>query len=483
MNTLYASLQIVQKQPLRVSLFGDFPSSSSTSRGLCTIFAPSSSNVLSINDDSGAKRFSHTTFRPTSLSADDNVGPPTKKPRLDEAASIEAKWESAVQSMEKASTLEQDGLPALLSSYATTGGSFYDSLDDSDSDTSDLRQPLRKPTTPAQRTSNPTGSARKVKPQNSKANLKGNMSESTTRAYSPCPPDPTLQIPGEPVLALAPRTGGSYWPAQILKHVPDRKEKYMVKFLDDEEHVIARDRFWTSEEEGFVRCTLGVWESAVKTTDDPESEDEGGEFGADDDPNTRGSDDATSALPPPPPAEDFEDLSVRAQLAYVKPILRAILNKEYVPAREKHEAFMRGGSARVALLKSAGVRGGMDARFVKAVQKAICAWVLGDSGLKPERLDTGDNVPEEGATAKVFALEVVPAETLPRDSIEDDKMEGIEGMVAPEDAQTDKDDGARIGALLLSTPDKHVEGAQDSEMADDRQEQVTCIPVILANLT
>ena len=41
--------------------------------------------------------------------------------------------------MDRASTLKEDGLPALLSSYATTDGNFYDSLDDSDPNTSNLR--------------------------------------------------------------------------------------------------------------------------------------------------------------------------------------------------------------------------------------------------------------------------------------------------------------------------------------------------------
>ncbi|KAF8550465.1 hypothetical protein OG21DRAFT_1419643 [Imleria badia] len=417
-------------------MFGDFPSSSSTNKGLYTIFSPSSSNVQSINDDSGAKRFSRATFRPTSLSPDDDGGPPTKKPRLDDIASFQARWESAVQSMDKASTLEKDGLPALLSTYATTGGS------------SASKKSLME-------------STRKLKPQRSRANLNSDAHKSTPRAWSPCPPDPTLQIPGELVLALAPKTGGAYWPGQILQHVEGRKEKYKVKFLDDEEHIITRDRFWTSEEEGFVRCTLGEWESAIKTTDDVESDDEGDEFGADD-PNVQDLDE--SALPPPPPAGDFQDLSVRAQLAYVKPVLRAILNKEYAPTRAMHEAFMRGGSGRLSLLKSAGVRGGMDARFVKAVQKAICKWVLGDTGMKPEKLNIGTGSSED-STVKITSPGAVPAEILPPDSMQDDKMEGIEGAVVPEDVHTAN------GALPLTTPDKQVELAQVTEMAVDGHEQ------------
>ena len=99
---------------------------------------------------------------------------------------------------------------------------------------------------------------------------------------------------------------------QIILHVPDHEEKYRVKFLDEEEYVITRDTFWTSEEDGFVRCALGEWGSAIKITDDAESGDGAGA----NDTSAQGFD--NSALPPPPPADKFAGLSVRAQLAYAK---------------------------------------------------------------------------------------------------------------------------------------------------------------------
>ncbi|KAF9218185.1 hypothetical protein BS17DRAFT_770859 [Gyrodon lividus] len=485
---LWWPAQIVQKQPLRGSLFGDFPSSSSSTRGLCTILVPSPANIQSIYDDTGSKRFTCTTFRiPSSSPADGLISsPPKKKQRLDPSVStsLEDRWKSAVQSMEKASTLERDGLPALISSYASAGASFYDSLDDSDPDTSDFRQSLRKPTKSTGVVSNTpksTESPRMLKSQRLKANLKssnlkGDTTASTTRDWSLCPPDPTLQIPGELVLAQAPKTGASYWPAQLIEHVPGRKERYKVKFLDDEKYVIGRDRFWTSEEEGFVCCTLGQWESAVKTIDDSESGDEGADYDDDD------SGDVKDPPPPPPPAEDFEDLSVRAQLAYVKPILQAILNKEYVPAREKHEGFMKGGSARAALLKAAGVRGGMDARFVKAMQRAICQWVLGEDGGRSVRMDAEDvavdagreaantNTVMDGATLKVDPSESAPVESLGEKSMENGMMEGIGGGVGSETTQADSQDGAINESLHPITPLSEI-GMEDYEMAVDKPEQ------------
>ncbi|KAI6162568.1 hypothetical protein EDD17DRAFT_1576081 [Pisolithus thermaeus] len=144
-------------------------------------------------------------------------------------------------------------------------------------------------------------------------------------------------------------------------------------FLDDKIHTVSRSKFWTSEERGFVTCTLGKWESSIKITDDLDSEDDSEAS------EGEGQGDAKGVTSGPPPPTEFDDLSVNAQLAYVKPVLRAVLGKGYAPAIAKHNAFMKGGPARAALLKDAGVRGGLDVRFIKAVQRAICKWVLGDS--------------------------------------------------------------------------------------------------------
>ncbi|KAL4068125.1 hypothetical protein J3A83DRAFT_4096706 [Scleroderma citrinum] len=404
------------KEPIRVSLFGDFPSDSSTLRRTCTIAKPSPGNILSINDECGTRRFDRSIFRIRST-ADDLVDltspPPQKKQRLDNETSLDDRWEEAVSSMEKASALEREGLPAVISSYANGNGSFSDSLDDPDPDTSTLRKSAA----------------------HSKASLKVTYAP-TPRSRSVCPPDPTIQIPGELVLAQAPGTGSYYWPGKILSHRPDTYEKYMVQFLDDKVYCVSRGKFWTSEEKGFVTCLLGEWESAVKTTDDPESEDEGevnGNAGQDDLDNV-------PREPPPPPGE-FDALSVHAQLAYVKPVLRAILEKRYAPALMKHEAFMKGGSARAALLKTAGVRGGLDARFIKVVQRAICKWMIGDSD-RPVRyvLDTNGDTIISGSTADAVNPPM-PPEAVNKEPSEDVKMDGIEEIVPSGDGQPEGAEG------------------------------------------
>jgi hypothetical protein len=196
----------------------------------------------------------------------------------------------------------------------------------------------------------------------------------TERAWSPPPPDPMLQIPGELVLAQALRTrSNKYWPAQLISYVPPTKpggkERYRAKFLDEQEYNLTRDKFWTSEEEGFVKCDLGEFESAVQDTEAPDSEEE---------PEDRKRSPSPNLTDPPPGAGAFADLSIHAQLAYVKPVLSAILQGKYTPASKSHEAFMRGGAARSSLMKRAAVRGGLDPNEVKQSQKLIARWALGE---------------------------------------------------------------------------------------------------------
>ncbi|KAI6124792.1 hypothetical protein EDD16DRAFT_1474906 [Pisolithus croceorrhizus] len=378
---------------------------------MCTISSPSPSNILSVNDASGKRRFDRLTFRVASGAGGLMSPPPTKKQRFEGGTSLEDRWEAAVSSMEKATALEREGLPAIISSYASGNGSFYDSLDDSDLD--------------------------KLRSQRSAGNLKISYSQ-TPKSYSPCPPDPTLQIPGELVLAQAPGST-SYWPGKILEHHPDRSEKYRVMFLDDKIHTVSRGKFWTSEERGFVTCILGKWESTIKITDDLDSEDDGEAS------EGEGQGDAKGVTSGPPPPTEFDGLSVNAQLAYVKPVLRAVLGKGYAPAIAKHNAFMKGGPARAALLKDAGVRGGLDVRFIKAVQRAICKWVLGDSVKRIKRTVDLDVSMENGQGTADPVDPVVPSEPVNKGDSENETIEGVGDSNPPSDSRVTEE------ASLVST--------------------------------
>lgn len=462
--------QIIAKEPLRVSLFGDFPSSSSTLRRTCTIMTPSPANILSINDETGTRRFNRSIFHISSI-MDDTIdltsSPPQKKQRLDNGASIGDRWEEAVASMEKASALEREGLPALIFSYANGNGNFYDSLDESDHDTSHLRTSTTVPqTVPKAKPLSRTKSVGKLKSQRSKANLKETHTP-MPRSHSVCPPDPTIQIPGELVLAQAPGTGSHYWPGKILKHLPDKYEKYQVQFLDDEIYSVSRSKFWTSEEEGFVTCSLGKWESSVRTTDDPESEDEGEANGD----RGRDGDDDIPREPPPQP-DEFREQSVHAQLAYVKPVLRAILEKKYAPTMTKHEAFMKGGSARAALLKAAGVRGGLDVRFIKAIQRAICKWVIGDSSEQVRYMPDANGDAKASEDAADAANPSVPPEPANQVPSEGEKMEGIEEAVPSGDRQPEGvESDPQVSASKVGGSKEEVPVTSHSPMVVDQPKQ------------
>ncbi|KAG1782368.1 hypothetical protein EV702DRAFT_960970 [Suillus placidus] len=333
-----ANGQVVQKQPLRVTLFGDL----TLSREPSTIPSPSENNIQPIHNISGEKRFSRATFQVLSLTTSGSSNPsPPKKTKTDTCE----KWEAAVKAMEDADGLKRDGMPEMISAY--TGGTFSSEEDDVE----DLRSTKK-----------------------AKASPRAEFEAPTARAWSPPPPDPTLQIPGELVLAQALRTrSNKYWPAQLIAYVPPTKpggkERYRAKFLDEQEYNLTRDKFWTSEEEGFVMCDLGEFESAVQDTETPDSEDE---------PEDSKRSSSPKMTDPPPGADAFADLSMHAQLAYVKPVLNAILQGKYTPASKSHEAFMRGGAARSSLMKRAAVRGGLDPNEVKQSQKLIARWALGE---------------------------------------------------------------------------------------------------------
>ena len=83
------------------------------------------------------------------------------------------------------------------------------------------------------------------------------------------------------------------------------------------------------------------------------------------------------AMPPPPNPDDFCELPIREQFAYAKPVIKAVLNETYHPARERHQAFMQGGSSRIRLLKTATGKGDLSAREVSQLGRVLQFWALG----------------------------------------------------------------------------------------------------------
>ncbi|KIK13854.1 hypothetical protein PISMIDRAFT_371491 [Pisolithus microcarpus 441] len=249
-------------------------------------------------------------------------------------------------------------------------------------------------------------------------------------------------------------------------------------FLDDKIHTVSRSKLWTSEERGFVTCMLGQWESAVKVTDDDLDSEDDSEAS-----EGEGQGDAEGVTSGPPPPTEFDGLSVNAQLAYVKPVLRAVLGKGYAPAIAKHNAFMKGGPARAALLKEAGVRGGLDVRFIKAVQRAICKWVLGDSAKRIKEPVDPDVSMENGEGATDPADPVVRKEPVIKGDSENWKIEGVGDSNPPSDSQvaeeapqaSTSEDGSREGASEKTDTCMVVDGDGQTSNAPPNEASVVAV--------
>ncbi|KZP10877.1 hypothetical protein FIBSPDRAFT_1051088 [Athelia psychrophila] len=181
--------------------------------------------------------------------------------------------------------------------------------------------------------------------------------------------DGFLTIPGQGVLSKETENAKYYWPAQILKYLPPKKPgkkgHYLVKFLDRTEKKVPRGWFYDDTQDEFATCQLGDFVS-----ENPEVEaDTEHDLQLDRGPSP-------TPLDPPPSTEDFERLTIREELAYVKPILSAILMNSYVPARERHNGYLKGGKARSTLAASAGARGTISVREVEALDGYIRRWAV-----------------------------------------------------------------------------------------------------------
>jgi hypothetical protein len=100
---------------------------------------------------------------------------------------------------------------------------------------------------------------------------------------------------------------------------------------------------------------------------------------------------------PSPPAvlplpTAFCDLTMREQFAYTKPILTAILNCKYPPAKKKHDDFIKGGAARKAVTDGAGARGVIVPEDVDTLQEHLLWWALRDER-RAKKVDDEDVPP------------------------------------------------------------------------------------------
>jgi hypothetical protein len=203
------------------------------------IKTPSVENVLSKLDMIGRPRFNKPTFvSGSSVVSNASMASPRKKLKRDRG-DIEKRWEAAVLDM------VQDGEEQAGSDHLPDIGEAFNYHFDATSSMTTITAPIGVPT--------------------NKGKGKGKRKrtcESDDEGFWESPPaDGGLDIPGELVLGRDKASKiSAYWPAKIKAYVPPTKHteqgKYTVIWLDGSEQNIPRDWFYTTDEDGFARCTV-----------------------------------------------------------------------------------------------------------------------------------------------------------------------------------------------------------------------------------
>ncbi|KAJ7777723.1 hypothetical protein B0H14DRAFT_3508055 [Mycena olivaceomarginata] len=163
----------------------------------------------------------------------------------------------------------------------------------------------------------------------------------TPELWTPPDADPTLEIPGEKILAREKNTSKVYWPAQIKEYIrpkgPSKPPLYEIEWMDTLRVKITRNLFYTFEKDGFRTCVLRNFESSfdevVNDTDN----------GPVDVRHNRPCGASPEPVDPPLTGHVFTELGIHEQFVYTKPVLQAILRDEYAPAQEVHRQFVSGG--------------------------------------------------------------------------------------------------------------------------------------------
>ncbi|KAG5338800.1 hypothetical protein C0989_006184 [Termitomyces sp. Mn162] len=346
------------------------------------IFDPCELNILPWLNSAGRIRYEEPIFA-NHFSFGDVHASPKKRKKVDKEG-LKRRWRLAVKELDSTAPNEPPSprkLPASSTNKSkVTRTSPFPGVDDGyDSDLPEVGTEEFRTYPPSAPSSPIKGPLIPIVPQRSmkrKRSLSLDAIEVVAPRWSPRPPDISITIPGELVLAVERASDSLYWPARVLDYVPADKptkiDKYHVEFLDGKIQSIPRHWFCIAEEEKFATCKLGEWDSTVvelRNDDEDNLSEQESEFERSHSP---------SPTIPPPSAEDFKLFSIREQFAYVKPILSAILNEDFPPALQRHTDFIAGGSKRKNVVEQASLRGQIDPRDVDAIQRYVTEWCLRD---------------------------------------------------------------------------------------------------------
>lgn len=228
--------------PLTISLYGEI---SPAAPKIIRLDAPSPCQILPFKlPGQDIPRFSSFTFR--CLKSGRQQQSLSKRPKtvLDEA------WHSAVNLAHEVDASLNDGLPSNLSSYKVDTVRIHEEkagtlTGEAKPSTNGLKDSGLSPRTPCE--------------------AKPFLTHALER-YSPPPPDPLLEIPGELVFSLYKRRRTEYWAARVEQYVPAKTPSlppgYRVRFKDDTFCVVSRDMFYTSDEPEFYSCRVSSYSFA-----------------------------------------------------------------------------------------------------------------------------------------------------------------------------------------------------------------------------
>ncbi|KAJ7706962.1 hypothetical protein B0H17DRAFT_1325715 [Mycena rosella] len=379
----------------RVQLFGKIGALESDS--IVEVAAPHSGNLVSYCDASDKIRYTAPHYEVT------NSQSPKKRQKLDRST-MEAEWHDALSKFVEAIENEMPSLSFLASVRGIK--------------TRDAGKVNRK--SKGKGRAQPEDDPPDDPPDDSR--------------WSPPPPDSSLTIPGELLLA---RDKQLYWPARILSYVPPATSndppQYRIQWMDDcdsrsSEATLDRSMFFVYEDKEFGTCNLGkfdsVFEEVINDTDAPRDAAPDGRLS----PEPRG---------PPPSGDAFADLGLHEQFAYTKPVLQAILRDEYPPAQKAHKLFIGGGRGRNSVVKEAGERGLMDPRDVELLQKLLTEWCMRET-----RAENAD--PEEAAVEEAVADDAAEVRT---DDAEQSGL-AIEEVVADDAAEARTNEAQQSGVAI-----------------------------------
>ncbi|TBU35579.1 hypothetical protein BD311DRAFT_860098 [Dichomitus squalens] len=365
-DTMWWPAKVVLPKPLmRVSLFGDPPGPHQLD-----IPSPSASNVRSIELD-GHIRFDENDYRPSRRKKVQSS--PRKKRKFD----LDIAWREARDAMISVYEGNDDEVAPGSSRYAS--GS-------------------------SRRTNGTRGKGKAHADPKGKGKAKASDSDMDTgegfglgldfgvdldskaeRQWRAPSPNPLLEIPGELILARESRAKRQYWPAKILAYVrptrPSQKPKYKVVFFDGIVKQIEPDLFCTTTDDEFATCNMGDSTGHYGLDADNDAlehaaaaaEDFTRPFAPEDEATLRAPS-PLPALPAPGPIAFETELSVAEQFEYVKPVLAAVLDDAYGPAKARNEGFMRGGGARRKVLDAVPPRGSLTAMEKEEVAFLVRSW-------------------------------------------------------------------------------------------------------------